>query len=49
MGALLCTRGEIVPVDEQVRRWLSVDQAATRRAIERVYTADPIVVTLGPG
>jgi predicted Zn-dependent peptidase len=48
-GALLCTRGEIVPVDEQVRRWLSVDQAATRRAIERVYTADPIVVTLGPG
>ena len=48
-GALLCTRGEIVPVDEQVRRWLSVDQDATRRAIERVYTADPIVVTLGPG
>jgi predicted Zn-dependent peptidase len=48
-GALLCTRGEIVPVDEQVRRWLGVDQAATRRAIERVYTADPIVVTLGPG
>ena len=47
-GALLCTRGEIVPVDEQVRRWLSVDQASTRRAIERVYTADPIVVTLGP-
>jgi predicted Zn-dependent peptidase len=48
-GALLCARGEIVPVDEQVRRWLGVDQAATRRAIERVYTADPIVVTLGPG
>jgi predicted Zn-dependent peptidase len=48
-GALLCVRGEIVPVDEQVRRWLGVDQAATRRAIERVYTADPIVVTLGPG
>ncbi len=48
-GALLCTRGEIVPVDEQVRRWLGVDQDATRRAIERVYTADPIVVTLGPG
>ncbi len=47
-GALLCTRGEIVPVDEQVRRWLAVDQAATRRAIERVYTAEPIVVTLGP-
>jgi predicted Zn-dependent peptidase len=48
-GALLCTRGEIVPVDEQVRRWLAVDQAATRRAIERVYAAEPIVVTLGPG
>ena len=47
-GALLCTRGEIIPVDEQVRRWLAVDQAAIRRAIDRVYRPEPLVITVGP-
>ncbi len=47
-GGLLCTRGEIVPVDEQVRRWLAVDHVVIRRVIERVFTADPIIVAVGP-
>ena len=47
-GALLCTRGHIPPVDEQIRRWLDVDLDDTRRVLERVFTADPIVVTVGP-
>lgn len=47
-GGLLCTRGEVVPVDEQVARWAAVDRDAAQRVIERVLTAEPIVVTLGP-
>ena len=47
-GGLLCTRGEIAPVEEQVQRWLDVDQAAVRRTIDRVFAVDPVVVTLGP-
>jgi predicted Zn-dependent peptidase len=47
-GGLLCTRGEIVPIDEQVARWLAVDQAATRRVIDRVFAAEPIIATVGP-
>jgi len=47
-GGLLCTRGEILPVDEQVQRWMAVDQTAVRRVIDRVFAAEPIVVTVGP-
>jgi predicted Zn-dependent peptidase len=48
-GGLLCTRGAIIPVAEQVGRWLAVDQAATHRVIRRVFgAAAPLVVTVGP-
>jgi predicted Zn-dependent peptidase len=47
-GGLLCTRGEIMPVADQVERWMAVDQAAVRRVIDRVFAVDPIVVTVGP-
>jgi predicted Zn-dependent peptidase len=47
-GGLLCTRGEIMPVADQVQRWMAVDQAAVRRVIDRVFGDDPIVVTVGP-
>ncbi len=47
-GGLLCTRGEILPVEAQVQRWLDVDQAAVQHVIERVFAAEPITVTLGP-
>jgi predicted Zn-dependent peptidase len=47
-AGLLCTRGEITPVGDQVARWLAVDQAAVRRVVERVYRTEPIVVTVGP-
>jgi predicted Zn-dependent peptidase len=47
-GGLLCTRGEIPAVEAQVQRWLDVDQVAVRRTIDRVFAADPVVVTLGP-
>ena len=47
-AGLLCTRGEITPVADQVARWRAVDQVAVRRVIDRVFRDDPIVVTLGP-
>ncbi|MGD9997053.1 MAG: M16 family metallopeptidase [Ilumatobacteraceae bacterium] len=47
-AGLLCTRGEIMPIAEQVARWQAVDQAAVRRVIERVYRSEPILVTVGP-
>ncbi len=47
-GGLLCTRGQIIGVDEQVQRWLDVDQDAVRHVIERVFSAEPITVTVGP-
>ena len=47
-GGLLCTRGAIIPVDEQVARWAAVDQDAARRVIDRVMSTEPIVVTVGP-
>jgi predicted Zn-dependent peptidase len=47
-AGLLTALGRIRPVAEQVARWERVDQAATRRVIERVFSADPIVVELGP-
>lgn len=47
-GGLLCTRGSIVDVDEQVRRWNAVELDDTRRVIDRVFAVDPLVVTVGP-
>jgi predicted Zn-dependent peptidase len=47
-GAQLITNGFVRPIDEQVARWAAVDQAAAKRAIDRVFTSDPIVVTVGP-
>jgi predicted Zn-dependent peptidase len=44
----LCTRGEIADIADQVARWNAVDQTAVRRVIERVFTDEPIVVTVGP-
>jgi predicted Zn-dependent peptidase len=47
-GGLLCTRGHIAPIADQVARWQSVDQAAVRRVIDRVFRREAIVVRLGP-
>jgi predicted Zn-dependent peptidase len=47
-GAQLITTGFVRPIDEQVARWAAVDQAAAKRTIDRVFTSDPIVVTVGP-
>ena len=47
-GGLLITTGSVRPVDEQVERWQAVDQAAVARVIERVFTSEQIVVTVGP-
>ncbi len=47
-GAQLVTNGFVRPIEEQVARWAAVDHAAAKRAIDRVFTADPIVVTVGP-
>ncbi len=47
-GGLLITTGSIRPIADQVARWAAVDQAAVQRAIGRVFTSDPIVVTVGP-
>jgi predicted Zn-dependent peptidase len=47
-GALLITTGSIRPIAEQVERWAAVDQTAAKRIIGRVFTDDPIVVTVGP-
>ena len=47
-GGLLITTGSVRPVEEQVERWAAVDQAAVAGVIDRVFTSDPIVVTVGP-
>jgi predicted Zn-dependent peptidase len=47
-GSQLVTTGSIRSIDEQVRRWAAVDLDATQRVIERVFTVDPIIVTVGP-
>ncbi len=47
-GGQLITTGSIRPIDEQVARWAAVDQTAVKRTIDRVFTSDPIVVTVGP-
>ena len=47
-GGLLITSGSIRPIPEQVQRWAAVDADAVAAVIERVYTAPPVVVTVGP-
>jgi predicted Zn-dependent peptidase len=47
-GGQLITTGSIRPIADQVERWAAVDQVAVKRAIGRVFTSDPIVVTVGP-
>jgi predicted Zn-dependent peptidase len=47
-GGLLITTGSIRPIADQVARWAAVDQTAVKRTIGRVFTSDPIVVTVGP-
>jgi predicted Zn-dependent peptidase len=47
-GALLCMRGHITPVADQIQRWLDVDLDDTRRVLERVFDVEPIVVSVGP-
>lgn len=47
-GALLCMRGHIPSVADQIQRWLDVDLDDTRRVLERVFSVEPIVVSVGP-
>lgn len=47
-AGLLCTRGRIEPVEDQVARWLAVGQDDVRRVIDRIFTAPPLVVSVGP-
>ena len=47
-GGQLITTGSIRPIADQVARWAAVDQTAVKRTIDRVFTSDPIVVTVGP-
>ena len=47
-GSQLITTGSIRPIADQVARWAAVDQIAVKRTIERVFTSEPIVVTVGP-
>ena len=48
-AGLLCTTGSVRPVGEQVARWEAVDHDAVRDVIDRVFTTNPITVTVGPG
>ena len=47
-GGQLITTGAIRPIADQVARWAAVGQTAVKRTIDRVFTSDPIVVTVGP-
>jgi predicted Zn-dependent peptidase len=50
LGGMLATRGEVIPVDEQLRRWERVSHADIRRVLDRVFsTVEPITVSVGPG
>ncbi len=49
LGGMLVTRGEVIPVDEQLRRWEDVGHADVRRVLDRVFApAEPITVSVGP-
>ena len=45
----LITTGKVRSIDDQVARWAAVDQDAATAVIRDVLTADPVVVTVGPG
>ena len=47
-AGLLITTGEVRPVAEQVARWEAVQQADTRRVIERILSQPLTLVALGP-
>jgi predicted Zn-dependent peptidase len=47
-GGQLVTTGRVRAIDDQVARWQAVDHAAVRRVIGRVFTGEPILVTVGP-
>jgi predicted Zn-dependent peptidase len=50
LGGMLVTRGEVIPVDEQLRRWEKVQHADVRRVLDRVFgRTEPITVSVGPG
>jgi predicted Zn-dependent peptidase len=50
LGGMLVTRGEVIPVDEQLRRWERVGHADIRRVLDRVFVPyEPITVSVGPG
>jgi predicted Zn-dependent peptidase len=49
LGGMLVTRGDVVPVDEQLRRWERVGHADIRRVLDRVFAPSvPITVSVGP-
>jgi predicted Zn-dependent peptidase len=48
LGGMLVTRGEVTPVDEQLRRWERVGHDDVRRVIDRVLSDPPIAVSVGP-
>jgi predicted Zn-dependent peptidase len=49
IGGMLVTRGQLIPVDEQLRRWERVGQADIRRVLDRVFVpSEPITVSVGP-
>jgi predicted Zn-dependent peptidase len=47
-AGLLITTGQVRPVAEQVARWEAVQQADTRRVIERILSEPLTLVALGP-
>jgi len=48
LGDALVTVGEVIPVDEQIRRWRAVDHEAVRRVLDRVFGAPRRLVAVGP-
>ena len=48
LGDALVTVGEVVPIDEQLRRWRAVDHAAVRRVLDRVVASPRRLVMVGP-
>lgn len=48
LGGMLVTRGKVVPLDEQLRRWERVGHDDVRRVLDRMLGAPPITVAVGP-
>jgi predicted Zn-dependent peptidase len=47
-GTLLSATGRVRPIEDQMARWAAVDMAAVERVIARVFTPEPLTVTVGP-